>query len=145
MVDITRQVAAEKENVEKALVNLRDAMGRREKSVVELAAIATFLHNIYNGIENILKQVLRAKGTEIQKSDTWHKDVLNLSVSLGIIPEKLSDDLYEYLTFRHFFVHAYGFMLEEAHLENLANNITNVWLQFLSVINKYCQTSGNAT
>lgn len=54
MVDITRQVAAEKENVEKALGNLRDAMGRREKSVVELAAIATFLHNIYNGIENIL-------------------------------------------------------------------------------------------
>lgn len=145
MVDITRQVAAEKENVEKALSNLRDAMGRREKSVVELAAIATFIHNIYNGIENILKQVLRAKGTEIPKSDTWHKDLLNLSVSLGIIPEKLSDDLYEYLTFRHFFVHAYGFMLEEAHLENLANNITNVWLQFLSVINKYCQTSGNAT
>ncbi len=145
MVDITRQVAAEKENVEKALGNLRDAMGRREKSVVELAAIATFLHNIYNGIENILKQVLKAKGTEIPKSDTWHKDLLNLSVSLGIIPEKLSDDLYEYLTFRHFFVHAYGFMLEEAHLENLANNITNVWLQFLSVINKYCQTSGNAT
>jgi len=145
MVDITRQVAAEKENVEKALVNLRDAMGRREKSVVELAAIATFIHNIYNGIENILKQVLRARGTEIPKSDTWHKDLLNLSVSLGIIPEKLSDDLYEYLTFRHFFVHAYGFMLEEAHLENLANNITNVWLQFLSVINKYCQTSGNAT
>ena len=145
MVDITRQVAAEKENVEKALGNHRDAMGRREKSVVELAAIATFIHNIYNGIENILKQVLRAKGTEIQKSDTWHKDVLNLSVSLGIIPEKLSDDLYEYLTFRHFFVHAYGFMLEEAHLENLANNITNVWLQFLSVINKYCQSSGNAT
>ena len=145
MVDITRQVAAEKENVEKALSNLRDAMGRREKSVVELAAIATFIHNIYNGIENILKQVLKAKGTEIPKSDTWHKDLLNLSVSLGIIPEKLSDDLYEYLTFRHFFVHAYGFMLEEAHLENLANNITNVWLQFLSVINKYCQTSGNAT
>ena len=145
MVDITRQVAAEKENVEKALVNLGDAMGRREKSVVELAAIATFIHNIYNGIENILKQVLKAKGTEIPKSDTWHKDLLNLSVSLGIIPEKLSDDLYEYLTFRHFFVHAYGFMLEEAHLENLANNITNVWLQFLSVINKYCQASGNAT
>ncbi len=145
MVDITRQVAAEKENVEKALVNLGDAMGRREKSVVELAAIATFIHNIYNGIENILKQVLKAKGTEIPKSDTWHKDLLNLSVSLGIIPEKLSDGLYEYLTFRHFFVHAYGFMLEEAHSENLANNITNVWLQFLSVINKYCQTSGNAT
>ena len=134
MVDLTRKIAAEKENVEKALDNLKDAMGRKERLTVELAAIATFLHNIYNGIENILKQVLKAKGTEIPKSETSHKDLLDLSVSNGIIPEKLSDQLYEYLTFRHFFVHAYGFMLEETHLEDLANNIPDVWLQFLSAI-----------
>ncbi len=141
MVDLTRKIAAEKENVEKALDNLEDAMGRKERSTVELAAIATFLHNIYNGIENILKQVLKAKGTEIPKSETSHKDLLDLSVSNGIIPEKLSDQLYEYLTFRHFFVHAYGFMLEETHLEDLANNIPDVWLQFLSAIQSDCQTS----
>ena len=134
MVDLARKIAAEKENVEKALDNLKDAMGRKERSTVELAAIATFLHNIYNGIENILKQVLKAKGTEIPKSETSHKDLLDFSVSNGIIPEKLSDQLYEYLTFRHFFVHAYGFMLEEIHLEDLANNIPDVWLQFLSAI-----------
>ena len=134
MVDLTRKIAAEKENVEKALDNLKDAMGRKERSIVELAAIATFLHNIYNGIENILKQVLKAKGAEIPKSETSHKDLLDLSVSNGIIPEKLSDQLYEYLTFRHFFVHAYGFMLEETHLEDLANNIPDVWLKFLSAI-----------
>lgn len=124
MVDLTRKIAAEKENVERALGNLKEATARKEKSHVELAAIATFLHNVYNGIENILKQVLKSKGTEIPKSETWHKELLDLSVSLGIIPEKLSDQLYEYLTFRHFFVHAYGFMLEEAHLESLTNNIT---------------------
>jgi len=134
MVDLNRKIAAEKENVEKALGNLKDATGRKKRSTVELAAIATFLHNIYNGIENILKQVLKAKGTEIPKSETSHKDLLDLSVSNGIIPEKLSDQLYEYLTFRHFFVHAYGFMLEETHLEDLANNIPDVWLQFLSAI-----------
>ncbi|MCK4294370.1 MAG: DUF86 domain-containing protein [Planctomycetes bacterium] len=134
MVDLTRKIAAEKENVEKALDNLKDAMGRKERSTVELAAIATFLHNIYNGIENILKQALKAKGAEIPKSETSHKDLLDLSVSNGIIPEKLSDQLYEYLTFRHFFVHAYGFMLEEMHLEDLANNIPDVWLKFLSAI-----------
>ena len=134
MVDLARKIAAEKENVEKALDNLKDAMGRKKRATIELAAIATFLHNIYNGIENILKQVLKAKGTEIPKSDTSHKDLLDLSVSNGIIPEKLSDQLYEYLTFRHFFVHAYGFMLEEAQLEDLANNIPGVWLQFLSAI-----------
>jgi len=134
MVDLARKIAAEKENVERALANLKDAMGRTKRSTVELAAIATFLHNIYNGIENILKQVLKAKGAEIPKSETSHKDLLDLSVSKGIIPEKLSDKLYEYLTFRHFFVHAYGFMLEETHLEDLVNNIPDVWLQFLSAI-----------
>jgi len=134
MVDLTRKIAAEKENVERALANLKDATGRKKRSTVELAAIATFLHNIYNGIENILKQVLKAKGAEIPKSETSHKDLLDLSVSNGIIPEKLSDQLYEYLTFRHFFVHAYGFMLEETQLEDLANNIPEIWLQFLSAI-----------
>jgi len=143
MVDLTRKIAAEKENVEKALDNLKDAMGRKERSTVELAAIATFLHNIYNGIENILKQVLKAKGTEIPKSETSHKDLLDLSVFNGIIPEKLSDQLYEYLTFRHFFVHAYGFMLEEIHLEDLANNIPDVWLKFLLAIQRYRQASDN--
>ena len=143
MVDLTRKIAAEKENVEKALDNLKDAMGRKERSTVELAAIATFLHNIYNGIENILKQVLKAKGTEIPKSETSHKDLLDLSVSNGIILEKLSDQLYEYLTFRHFFVHAYGFMLEETHLKDLANKIPDVWLQFLLAIQKYRQASDN--
>jgi uncharacterized protein YutE (UPF0331/DUF86 family) len=138
MVDLARKIAAEKENVEVALANLKEAMARKERSTVELAAIATFLHNIYNGIENILKQMLKAKGVEIPRTETSHKDLLDLSVSSGIIPQKLSDQLYEYLTFRHFFIHAYGFMLEETHLEDLAKNIPDVWLQFLSTIQKYC-------
>ena len=106
-----------------------------------MAAIAIFIHNIYNGVENILKQVLKAKGSEIPKSETSHKDLLDLSVSNGIIPEKLSDQLYEYLTFRHFFVHAYGFMLEEIHLEDLANNIPDIWLKFLSAVESQASDS----
>jgi len=142
MVDLTRKRAAEKENVEKALDNLKDVMGREKRSTVELAAIATFMHNVYNGIENILKQELKAKGTKIPKSETSHKDLLDLSTSIGIIPMELCDQLYEYLTFRHFFVHAYGFMLEEKHLEDLAHNIPNVWSQFLSAIDRYWETEG---
>jgi len=126
-----KQVLAEKENVEIALSNLKDAMARKEKSVIELAAAGAFLHSIYSGIENILKQILIVKNTQIPKSDTWHKDLLNLSVSMGIISENLSDKLYEYLTFRHFFVHSYGFMLEEIHLRGLADNVQEAWTQFL--------------
>jgi uncharacterized protein YutE (UPF0331/DUF86 family) len=144
MGNLSRQILAEKENVEIALSNLKETMAREEKSVVELAAIGTFLHNIYNGIENILKQILKTKDVEIPISDTWHKDLLNLSVSLGIISERLSDELYEYLTFRHFFVHAYGFMLEESSLEDLANNIPEIWLRFVEEIENFSKgTTGN--
>ena len=65
---LNKQTSAEKENVQIALDNLNEAMAREEKSFIELAAIGTFINNIYNGIENILKQILRSKNVEIPKS-----------------------------------------------------------------------------
>lgn len=137
MGELSKEIYAERENVEKALDNLKIVMARPEKSVIELSAIATFLHNVYNGVENILKQALKIKDIQVPRSATWHKDLLNFSVSSGIISERLSDELYRYMTFRHFFIHAYGFMLDEEHLKDLAENISTVWLQFLLEIEEY--------
>lgn len=78
-----------------------------------------------------LEQTIKIKKVLFPKSSTWHKDLLNLAVSFEIITEKLSDELYKYLSFRHFFVHGYGFMLEEVYLKELADNITNIWTQFI--------------
>ena len=136
MVDLPKRIEAEKENVGTALANLKLVCSRKDRDVVALAAMATFLHNIYNGIENILKQILKSKGIAVPKTDTWHKDLLDISVSKGIISERLSEQLYEYLSFRHFFIHSYGFMLEEAHLKQLTENIFDIWSQFLSSIKK---------
>jgi len=134
MDNFSKQIIAEMANVEEAIRNLDEAMSRQVKTVIELAAIATFLHNFYNGIENILKQSLGMKNIRIIKSDNWHKELLTLSVAHGVISDSLSDELYEYLSFRHFFVHAYGFMLEEAPLEALAQNVPKIWQQFMSEI-----------
>ena len=137
MVDFARTIEAEKENVENALDNLTLVMERQDKSIIELAAIATFLHNVYNGIENILKQILKSENTKIFKTATWHKDILKISISKGIIPEELSDELFEYLSFRHFFVHGYSFMLKEEQLINLANGIKDVWKNFIKSVEDY--------
>lgn len=93
-----------------------------------------------------MKQVLKAEGGLITKSNTWHKDLLSASVSQKIISEQLSNKLYEYLTFRHFFVHGYGFMLEDAPLADLANEAPAVWAQFISEIENHTRQklkSGN--
>lgn len=44
MVDLRRRVLAESENIENTLSELREAMARPERTTVELAAIATFVH-----------------------------------------------------------------------------------------------------
>lgn len=137
MDKLPKEILAENENVEITLENLSKAMLKIEKSVIELSAIATFLHNIYNGIENVLKQVMKSKNIGLPNSETWHKDLLDLSVSRGIISENLSNELYEYLTFRRFFVHSYGFMLEEEQLDDLAKNIPSIWTGFLLEIKRF--------
>jgi uncharacterized protein YutE (UPF0331/DUF86 family) len=134
MDSLPRQISAEVENIEAALRNLEETMERQIVTVVELAAMGTFLHNIYNGIENILKQTLKFKNIQINRGENWHKELLSLAVMHGVISDALSNELYEYLTFRHFFVHAYGFMLEEAPLKSLVQDIPGVWHKFISEV-----------
>lgn len=137
MGNLSEKIAAEKENIEKALYNLNGALEKANKSPLELAGMATFLHNIYNGTENILMQILKYKTVKIKKSEGWHKELLNLATSQSIITEELSAKLYEYLTFRHYFIHSYGFTLDEDELNELAKNLPNIWEQFISEIRPY--------
>lgn len=120
MADIPEEILAEREQVEKALAILLEVLQKREKSIVELSAIATFLHNCYNGIENILKQTTRKKKISIPFSEHWHKKLLQVSVKENIISNSLTDKLYDFLAFRHFFIHGYGHRLNEEQLLTLA-------------------------
>jgi hypothetical protein len=58
---------------------------KTEYSIAELAAIGTFIHNCYNGIENILKRVLVSGKIKIKDTPTWHKDLLKTSLDMGVI------------------------------------------------------------
>jgi len=137
MKNLAKHILAEKENVEKALSCLKVVLEKENRSAAEIAGIAVFVHNFYNGIENILKQILKFKDIRIGGSEGWHKELLEVSLSKGIVSRELVDLLYEYLTFRHFFIHSYGFKLDEARLLKLANNVPQVWADFLSAIKAY--------
>lgn len=112
-------------------------MNRKRRTVVELLAMGACLHSFYNGIENILKQILHDQRINFFiSSHSWHKDLLDLSKGNTIITKKLQNDLYEYMTFRHFFVHAYGLMLKEEKMSHLVKNIDKVWKSFKRSIKK---------
>jgi uncharacterized protein YutE (UPF0331/DUF86 family) len=134
MAELLAKIEAEEENVKKVLEALDIVLGREEFSMVELAASASFIHSIYNGIENILKQVMKEEGVIIPQSGMWHKELLNKAVSRGVIKKKLSSILMEYLAFRHFFVHGYGFQLEEEPIRELGSKIPGIWYEFIKEI-----------
>lgn len=60
----------------------------------------------------------------------WAKDLLNLTVEHDFITKETADKAGRFLFFRHFFTHAYGFLLDEAKLEPLINNASDLYSEF---------------
>ena len=141
MVSLERKIRAEIENVIYTLKEMPNLLLVEEKTFPELAAMATILQNVYNGMENILKQILKEKKVPLQKSDTWHKDILESCGEQKIISDEMKNILYEFLLFRHFFVHGYAIRIEEARLLPLAENIRATWERFLFEIKPYYEFS----
>lgn len=59
----------------------------------------------------------------IKDAPTWHKDLLRASLDKEIIANDLYKTLADYLSFRHFFVHAYSFNIQWKELKPLIDNL----------------------
>jgi len=130
---------AEFENIDSVLSELALVIKPKKQkySVADLAAAATFIHNCYNGIENVLKRMLVYLNVDTKETPTWHKDLLKKSLNKAIISEKLYNALSNYLSFRHFFVHAYSFTLRWEELKPLVNSIQDTVTEFKAAIYMY--------
>ena len=143
MDELKKEVQVEKEHILTTLRALKEAMERKEKTIIELAAISTFLQNIYNGIENLLKRILKFLGKTIIKSKSWHKELLDLAVDTKIITFLLSKKLDEYSAFRHFSIHGYGIKLDKQKLFPLAENLPKLWEELESEISSFLEKEPN--
>ena len=136
MAKVHEQVEAEFENIERTITDIPNLESLPKLSRLELAGLATLIHNFYNGIENILKKTVTAIGEKLPEGHSWHQDLINTAVSNEIICESTGRKLRPYLAFRHFYSHSYSFELEPKRMANLVKDIRGIFDCFKDEINK---------
>ncbi len=111
-----------------------------EYTMAEQAAMATFLINIYSGIENVLKQMLLYDKLDVGDSPGWHEKVLRKSGEIGILPPELFQMLGRYLSFRNFFIYNYFFNINWEDMKVLVDEMNTVVDQVRAETDEYLQT-----
>ncbi len=137
MVSIKDKIDAELENITLVLKEIEKVKDQTYKELVVIVGMGAFLQDIYLGMENILKQLLKKINIQIPNTPTWHKDLLNLSIENEFISKETANRIGKYLFFRHFFTHAYGFQLDKAKLKPLINNIPKIFSDFKREIDNF--------
>jgi len=135
MPDYRLRVEAEYEAIENTLSALPDRP-LSTLSQLELAGVAALLHNFYNGIENIVKQVFQEKSFPIPQGESWHRDLLLAAAEKNVISDLLLNKLKQYLAFRHYFSHAYALELFPERMEPLVKNAVALFNEFKQQIDK---------
>ena len=111
---------------------LFDLCKLREPDFIEISAAALVLHSFYNGIENILILIIKHYEGNLPNSNKWHMELLDKAFVPNknmkqIINNDLKETTEEYLKFRHFVRHTYGFKLKFEQMEDLLNGIDVFW------------------
>ena len=111
---------------------LLDLCKLKTPDFIEMSAAALLLHSFYNGIENILRVIMKYYDTKLPNDTKWHMELLEQAFIATenrkeIFNMALQEKLEEYLKFRHFVRHSYGFQLDWERMEDLVTEIAVIW------------------
>jgi len=141
MADLRERVEAEFENIAKVTAELAAVSSCHALSTLERAGVGALLQSFYNGIENVLKQLLLSRRAQLPDGPSWHRDLVNAATELHLISGGLARKLGRYLAFRHFLSHGYSVELEAGRLEPLVRDAGEVFGQFQSETSRGLSTS----
>lgn len=121
--------------LENLLINassLLSILKLKDPDFVELSASGSILHSFYNGIENIFVMIEKHYENIPDNSYSWHKKLLEgvqnpAHNRIPIITKTTGNMLAQYLAFRHFFRHAYGFQMDWDKMKHLTSNLPEIW------------------
>jgi len=138
--DYTEQIKLEITHLDETILYINGLLKRtkdREADIYEKAAASTFLSQFYNGIENIIKRILKSRNISLPKGDDSHlklfeyysydKNQHNLPV---IFTEEIHEQFVILRRFRHFARHGYAFHLDWERLRLGLNSIEPIYCIF---------------
>lgn len=127
--------------------DLLSEMQQRAPGLVEKTALASVLHSFYNGVETICLTVAKRIDQDVPTGSRWHRDLLRrMGQATATRPPVFSESTIErlgyYLSFRHFYRHAYSFLVEWEKLEHLIGSMDAVWTQTRMELELFLGASG---
>jgi len=126
MSDLAEAIRAELSSIADILDQLPADRSCSHLSALELAGAAAILHSFYNGMEKILKQVVRSRQVEVPEGPSSHRALVDMAVRMGLLSTATASELAPFLAFRHFFRHSYALDLSADQMEPLVSGARRV-------------------
>jgi hypothetical protein len=125
---------------------LLDLCKTKEPDFVEASATGSFLQSFYNGIESIIMLIFKNIGESIPNDLHWHKKLLEKTFVPNekrtvLFQNEYREKLFEYLSFRHYFRHSYGYEINWRRLAPLINGVEEMWGMLKSDINEFMESN----
>ena len=124
------------EKIHREFQDLKPKLAINSKQITNFdkAVIGYYLHNFYNGCENIFKSIARFFENDLQV-ESWHRDLLKrmkLTIE-GYRPAVINEELYlildDFRGFRHKFRYCYSFELDWERMKVVADKFETAWKQ----------------
>jgi hypothetical protein len=111
---------------------LLDLCKFKELDFIEASAAGSFLQSFYNGIESIILLIFKAIKEDIPNDIHWHRKLFEKAFvanekRTAIFKNDYKEQFIEYLSFRHFFRHSYGYEIDVVRLKPLINDVEILW------------------
>jgi hypothetical protein len=146
---ITQKIQFEIDQIDE-LINasspLLDLCRIREPDFVEKCGIAMILQSFYNGIEKIVLLIAKNKDLNLPNGIKWHKELFDNAFQgtknrTPIFRDELNELLNDYLQFRHFARHSYGFQLKWEKMKNILFDMNSVWEKTKEDVNSFIENN----
>ena len=125
---------------------LLDLCKIKEPDFIEASAAGSFLQSFYNGNESIILLIFKALNENIPNDFHWHKKLFEMTFEnndkrTAIYRCEYKEEFAEYLSFRHYFRHSYGYEIDWKRLKPLINGVEKLWENIRNDINKFIENN----